>query len=413
MLAVSLVLVACEGVDGLDESVDDGREFPAQGEVADRTVLVYMVADNNLGQKGFGNSDVLEMKKGMAQLSAQLKRHNNLLVYWDDMDYPSLYRVVTDETGGTLELLKSYDKELTSTQGAVIESVIADAFGKYPANSYGFVYWSHGDGWIPAVRSASGDKVRWIGADWNNYTLDTYQKTDISVLARALDTAPKKIDFLLFDACYMLSVEVAYELRDVTKYIIACPAETPGPGAPYDELLPHFFASNHAAEGLAAAYYENYAKNYNPTAINTNNYWTGGVSMGVVDCSKLEALAAATAQYLPNKKMSWYEVLGNMTDCDKRPGSSHIGYFDMHDMMKALMSADDFAQWEKSFAAVQVYWNTTDENYSSYSGGSIIMKNVHGLTHYMPMTDNLNQAIVIANHRTGWYNAADIQRVGW
>ena len=44
-----------------------------------------------------------------------------------------------------------------------MRSVIGEVVSQYPADSYGLVYWSHADGWIPyPVPSAS---TRWIGQD--------------------------------------------------------------------------------------------------------------------------------------------------------------------------------------------------------------------------------------------------------
>ena len=45
-------------------------------------------------------------------------------------------------------------------------------------------------------------------------------------------------DFIMFDACFMMSVEVAYEVRNYTDYYIGSPTENPGPGAPYDKVVP-------------------------------------------------------------------------------------------------------------------------------------------------------------------------------
>ena len=53
-------------------------------------------------------------------------------------------------------------------------------------------------------------------------------KMEIADVAAALDDFPR-LDFILFDACFMQAVEVAYELRHVAKYIASSPAEIPNP----------------------------------------------------------------------------------------------------------------------------------------------------------------------------------------
>ena len=52
----------------------------------------------------------------------------------------------------------------------------------------------------------------------------------------------RKWDFILFEGCYMGSVEVAYELKDKTEAIIASPTEIVSPGMTevYPSLCPIF-----------------------------------------------------------------------------------------------------------------------------------------------------------------------------
>lgn len=41
------------------------------------------------------------------------------------------------------------------------------------------------------------------------------------------------MEYILFDDCYMSSIEVAYELKDVTKYLIGSTSEMMAYGMPY------------------------------------------------------------------------------------------------------------------------------------------------------------------------------------
>lgn len=62
----------------------------------------------------------------------------------------------------------------------------------------------------------------------------TYPETQIETtdLADAMADAGFHTEYILFDACYMSSVEVAYELKDVTHYLIASPTEVLSYGFP-------------------------------------------------------------------------------------------------------------------------------------------------------------------------------------
>ena len=80
--------------------------------------------------------------------------------------------------------------------------------------------------------------TRWVGQDKGNGD----NRMNISEFVEILKSAPH-FDFILFDACFMQAVEVAYELRDYTDYCIGSPTEIPGPGASYDAVVPAMFSA--------------------------------------------------------------------------------------------------------------------------------------------------------------------------
>lgn len=52
------------------------------------------------------------------------------------------------------------------------------------------------------------------------------------------------MEYILFDDCYMSSLEVAYELRHVTNYMIACPTEVMVFGMPYSTIGKYLLSEN-------------------------------------------------------------------------------------------------------------------------------------------------------------------------
>lgn len=138
---------------------------PVPAEKVTRTVLAYIMADNSLS--GFASIDIDEMMKGMEAVDASLY---NLLVYVDDASregsqsykFPTLYRLSKDKNGNVVkETVKEY-KEQVSTDPAVMQEVLKRAFTEYPAESYGLVLWSHGEGWIPnPLPLAKQASTRW------------------------------------------------------------------------------------------------------------------------------------------------------------------------------------------------------------------------------------------------------------
>jgi hypothetical protein len=60
---------------------------------------------------------------------------------------------------------------------------------------------------------------------------------DITELSSAIENNNIKFDYILFDACFMGNIESSYELRNVTKHIIASPCEVMGYGFPYARIM--------------------------------------------------------------------------------------------------------------------------------------------------------------------------------
>lgn len=373
----------------------DAGENPHKG----RTVLVYIAGDNNLAS--FAKADVEEMKKGMASV-ASASMH--LLVY---ADYgggdASLTELVNDNGQVAERVIKEYG-ERNSTGVAETWEVFEDVFANpdYQAASYGLVYWSHCDGWIPyPVPSAS---TRWVGQDWSAGD----SRMNLADFVQILDHAPH-FDFLMFDACFMQSVEVAYALRGYADYYVASPTETPGPGAPYDRILPYMFMEGEAVK-MAQAYYEAYADNYDDGRGLSNDNWTAGASICVLKTAGLDDLALLTRQLLPQAEGNVAGLRAEVFSYDRRSSSSKVGYYDLQGMMQTLLPEADYAQWKQGFDRVVAYWNTTPKNYSS-TGGMFSMDGAHGVSHYVPAS--VTSKAAEAYRSTAWYQAAGLERLGW
>ncbi len=394
-LLIAILFAAC--------SNDNNPDNPASTD-STRSVLVYMVAQNSLAP--FASDDVDEMILGMSGVDISLY---NLLVYVDDKSAPVLYHITKDKSGHVIkDAIKKYSEQV-STDADVMKEVVNRAFTEYPADSYGLVYWSHGEGWLPQYQSLSSSKVstRYIGIDGNSVM-------SIQDLASALTDTPH-LDFLMFDACYMQSVEVDYELRDYTDYVIASPTEIPGPGAYYDKVIPAMFTNYDNAQSLAVAiaeaYYNPYATIYDSSAETTDSAWTGGVSIGVVKTAALDNLATVTASILP-ASIDNSSLIGSVFNYDKRSKSSYyyVGYYDMTAMIKSLTNANAYATWQTAFDAAIISWETTPMNYSS-SVGLFSMSGAFGLSHYIP--SSLSSTKAKEYHSCAWYKALNLQRYGW
>lgn len=411
LMGAMLLVSGCGKEDGFiptdpaPQPQPDPTPLPAP-EQGDRTVLVYIVADKNgletTPPRDFASQDIAEMLEGIKAVNTS---RSTLLAYVDDADEPALYRIAKDAQGNVIqELVKAYEEQ-ASTDPVVMSGVLENAFGAYPAESYGLVYWSHADGWIPyPVPKAS---TRWIGQDKGAGD----SRMNLSDFAAVLADAPH-LDFLMFDACFMLSVEVAYELRDYVDYYIGSPTENPGPGAPYDKIVPLMFKEN-AVNEMAEAYFEAYEQIYADGAGISNANWTGGTSIGVICVAALEKLASATRLVMEESAGSDADELrAEVFDYDKRTSSSHVGYYDMQELIRKMPANQAVLDsWQAVYEEALGYWNTTPLNYSQFSG-MFSMERANGITHYIPSLTKAYPAAE-AYRSTAWYEDAGLSFIGW
>lgn len=389
--------VCCLVLLGACKDDDDG---PAPVKVS-RTVLIYLAADNSLTTNGdFATIDLQEMKEGIVKLNVS---GMHLLVYIDTGNSPRLIELQNKNGKAVENVVKTYEKRNSVGVSETIE-VFNEVFSKkeYQADSYGLIYWSHGEGWIPNPLP----KTRWIGQDVSNGT----NYMNIADFVTILKSAPH-FDFILCDACFMQSVEVAYATRNYTDYYIGSPTEIPGPGARYDILIPAMFSEGDVSLKTAKAYYEPYAEIYNGGKNMSNENWTGGVSIALLKSSELESLASTTKQLLLMNASST-ELRSRVFNYDKRSPSDtfYVGYYDMVEMMRLLTDEAGFISWKQAFDATVVYWATTDMNYSAYAD-MFSMQGTSGISHYIPSSSN--SAANIAYRSTEWYEAAGLSKLGW
>lgn len=362
---------------------------------AKRTVLAYIVADNSLA--GLAQADLKEMKLGMASVVSDLM---HLLVYVDTGGEARLIEISSENGVSEEKTIKTYP-DRNSTGIAETLEVFGDVFAndRYKAESYGLIYWSHCDGWIPYPVPST----RWIGQDTGN---NSDNRMNLSDFVQIMEYAPH-FDFLMFDACFMQSIEVAYELRNYADYYIASPTETPGPGAPYDKVIPWMFMDG-AAVKMSEAYFDTYNSIYNGGEGISNTNWTGGVSICALNTARLEQLATVTKQVLLPGDAS--ELRSTVFDYDQRFGYSHIGYYDMVAMMQHLTDQAGFTAWKQVYDAAVAYWHTTPMNYSAFTR-MFSMEGTSGISHYIPASSQSPAAI--AYHSTEWYEAAGLSKIGW
>lgn len=368
-----------------------------------RTVLLYMVAENSLSSNGYNRFDLEELEEGAADIPSDCR----MVVYVDDEGFPYLYALEKDKKGKVVHtVLKQYDTELDSSSKETLSDILSFVKAKYPSKSYGMIFWSHGSAWLPASRSIGIDNGK------NTYS-NTGTQMDISDLAEVLE-AFGKLDFLLFDACFMQSIEVDWTLRNSAAYIIGSPAEIPGPGAPYNDIIAPMFDDKVDVQGIIDAYYHCYADSLYPT-------WYGspysfGVSLSAVKCDRLQQLFDVTEPLL--EKYVSPDIDDDLIGVQRYnpvTSASRPEYYDLNGYMHHIIRSDeDYMAWKNAFDMAVPYRVTMDEWYSSYSYGmcSVDVDNYGGVSCFVPKNRAFYKQMMDWFRSTSWYSAC-WQPVGW
>ena len=330
------LFVSCSKDEGMDEVLSN------------RTVIVYMAADNDLS--GDAYADLVEMQNGFEVGNA------NLVVFLDsENDVPHILKIGR----GSSTRVKSYS-EFNSADASQMERVLNDIVAMYPAASYGLVLWSHGTSWLPA-----GRQVRSFGKDNGS-------EMDIAPLAAAL---PVRFDFILMDACLMGSVEVAYELKDKTDFILASSTETIYLGFPYEQVIPELLRAEPDLREAAASYFNYYDQQQGA-------YRSATITL--IKTGELERLATVTGQLISGRTF-------NAKTFDRtsvqRLDLYHEQYtFDLLDFMEKVFPDADTEPLKEQLGKTIIYKAHTPEFIGEYTIATYC-----GLSCYIPGADDLNE----------------------
>jgi len=403
VMMVVVMMTACSSNDDAFEPVQPSPKDHESRTVAQaKTVLVYMAGRNSLA--GMVNKDLNEMKLG----SKRLDSNDNLLVFvrrdkTEKMPWLARIKngVVTDSVSLSDMGITSSDGENRASDPVVMEGVMHYAFSHYPAmdGNYGLVLWGHGSGWLMDnevkrvnSRAFGVDKGEDGRALWMN----------IPTMANILKGMPH-LKFIMADCCNFMCLEVLYELRNVTDYIIGSPAEIPDEGAPYDEIVPDMFADGRFYTSIIDKYYKS-----------VNGY----LPLTAVQSSQMEQLAQATHQAMQavqsNLNGDYADMTGLIhyyhTDDDSDFHPEYNIFYDAGDFFLAHAPQDAYQQWKQSLDQAVVehrnatIWSTDKVWFMKYSDFTVTDAKMHGVSMFVEQNP--------AKGNYAKYNE-DIKKMAW
>ncbi len=347
-------------------------EEPSSLDEKSWTFVVYISADNTLSSTAPG--DLNEIEGAIESVDA------NVLVLIDQISNADTraYRARYDPAGPQNSAIVSDEVPLGDIYGGwagLSELDLANpdtlqhfskwAVESYPAEHFGLVLWDHGDGWRKSLALRKPRK---------DICYDGYNSMDMLQLKTALAALKQEtgvtFDLVGMDACLMGMVEVAYQMKDLCKVVVASEESVPWDGWDYGFLSEIKPGSDLSAQELAMHIVNYFYNSYtdgkpNPedesyivlSAIDEAKFDDGFVS----SLDSLAQLLIASMEHSKSKVYDAYVSSHRMED--------YWYYVDLKDFMLAL-SAQNISE-AISAAAHQVAARHDDVVYYHRSGAGL------------------------------------------
>lgn len=327
----------------------------------DKTVITYIAADNNLDFTV--RTCIDNIKKGFGK---NLDNANFLVLVDTRSTTPQLIQLAKGKDGEINENVVATFPESNVVDATFMSEVLNEVKNRFPASSYSLDYWSHGLSWVPDNNPFYAPSTKWIGQDGN-------ETMDIKELREAIEDSGIKFDYILFDACLMSSIEVAYELRNTTDMIIASPIEIWEFAFPYKDISDLMCDKTNRAVEIA----QKYAEFYN----GSDAYSTGAIA--VLNCKELEKLAHEVKELFKDNPVSVDQI-----DTDGIQYYDRYTYDMLYDLQQyidaaAKVNGKDLTTFHEQMINTVVYKYTT----SSFASITINKEKFSGVGTYIPVKE--------------------------
>lgn len=340
---------------------------------AERTILIYMAANNSLGRNQLDNDGTLKRPDSLdideirrAAAAGAIGSANRLMLFHAPVKGDNtLYEVLSD---GTLEVVTDYGKTDYATYSDFMLRVFNDARLHAPAADYGLIMWSHAMGW---TQNGTVDNGPTLSTEtWGE---DRGRTMNITTLKRVLGAC--RWSWVYFDCCYMGSVEVAYELAPVLDRMVASASEVPLDGMPYEKNLTLLFRKEADLEGAARNTFDYY---------NSLDGVSRTVTISVLDLRYMDELAQNTARIY---QLSDIFAVNDFTNLPLTLSVPAL-FYDFGTYVDGLcavnnLTDDIFSNWQLSMNKVVRYYANTP-----YLWKEISLDGFSGLSTYLPINEN-------------------------
>lgn len=379
LLSFLLVFISC----------NDNNDLPNPEPNSDSiTILAYLVADNNLN--GMLKENIVTMYDGLAEM----KEPATLLVYWDGQSKIGLnentHLILKYETDGkgkingnkaldtsyTLneilaeaEIVKEYPSQL-STNGDVMSTVLKDMAALSPTEKLGLVFGSHGSAWLNTIFASRSFGQDGSGSD------NTILLPD---MAQAISSVGKTFEFILFDACFMGTIEVCHQFKDVAKYQIVSVMEVPAYGFPYSTFMKYLYQGTVDAYKQVCQDYIDYYKYI--IEYESGSAWG---TVALIDSKEIQPLVQEIKDEIVNHKTELAQYDPSNLQEYGREGAPYIAY-DLEHFIKDLNGGITPSSFKSQLQKTVLYKGCLETaRYGGYGNYSVDADNYCGLGIYIP-----------------------------
>lgn len=380
-----------------------------------QTILVFYPwtgSKSNTGLLGYLQNNIDSICDGIIDRKG-LNNSRVLVFLSDKYNHSTLYDLQYDATTKSVNRVPLKEYEGTSYASAEgFADILNEVKTQADALNYALIVGVHGCGWTyasdwsrypyyarPSVTRPRDNNFSGIqfGPDPNAPLTRFFGSVslaenamDISTLAEGIRESGLKMQYILFDACYMSNIETAYELKDVTNYMIASGSEIMAAGLPYRSMWSYLNSATPNYSGIVSTSV-NFYKNSSAPFCN----------LAAIDCRQVEKLAGVMKDINAEYQLSASVSLDSIQHLDGfRPNL----FYDLETYVDSLHPSGYLLDQFKSQLKLTIKASDhTNEAYTCiYSSESFKIKNYCGIT----ISDPSQHSVAIkGREKTGWWKA--------
>lgn len=384
-----LMLMATSWLSACHDDIPDDLARTRTATPQERTIIMY------LPYSGSGSNDLYPFfEQNILDVEQSIKQAgglgtNNLYVVIADHSPARvyLYRVRMEGTECVHDTIKRYDyPRLMDAQW--ITRVINDVRSISNTPKYAMLVGCHGNGWLPPMNNVARAKTRWFGGP--GYAIS------IADFAQGIQQAGIKLEYLVFDDCYLSCAEVAYDLRNATNTLIASTSEVMAAGMPYAKVFQYLAAPQPNFGQLVNDYIAYYQSTATPYA-----------TIGVINTQYIQSMAQLMRQV--NATCTWNTVNNyQLQDLDGSYFSPTV-YFDFGSYARSLFGSNLalYSQYQALMAQLIPYKGNTAYIYNA-NGTKTLVNEFSGITISDPSvnTGQYGYHVATLKMQTAWWAAS-------